>query len=63
MCLQRIADLRVARSKEQRSGGAPRAAVAEGPSAPVSVKAHRPRRGAQNRAALTDASAPGEALI
>ena len=32
------------------------------PSTPASVKALRPLRGAQNRAALTDASAPGEAL-
>ncbi len=35
----------------------------EVPSAPASVKALRPLRGAQNRAALTDASAPGEALL
>jgi hypothetical protein len=33
------------------------------PSAPASVKALRPLRGAQERAALTDASAPGEALL
>jgi hypothetical protein len=33
------------------------------PSTPASVKALRPLRGAQNRAALTDASAPGEALL
>jgi hypothetical protein len=36
----------------------------EVPSAPASVKALCPLRGAQKkRAALTDASAPGEALI
>jgi hypothetical protein len=34
----------------------------EVPSAPASVKALRPLRGAQDRAALTDASAPGGAL-
>jgi hypothetical protein len=34
----------------------------EVPSAPASVKALRPLRGVQNRATLTDASAPGEAL-
>jgi hypothetical protein len=33
------------------------------PFTPASVKALRPLRGAQNRAVLTDASAPGEALI
>jgi hypothetical protein len=32
------------------------------PSDPASVKALRPLRGAQSRAALTDASTPGEAL-
>lgn len=32
------------------------------PFTPASVKALRPLRGAQKRAALTDASAPGEAL-
>jgi hypothetical protein len=32
------------------------------PSAPASVKALRPLCGAQNRAALTDAAAPGETL-
>jgi hypothetical protein len=32
-------------------------------SAAASVKALRPLRGAHNRAALTDSSAPGEALI
>ena len=32
------------------------------PSATTSVKALRPLCGAQDRAALTDASAPGEAL-
>jgi hypothetical protein len=35
----------------------------EVPSAPASVKALRPLRGAQDRAALTDASAPGSALV
>jgi hypothetical protein len=32
------------------------------PSSPTSLKALRPLRGAQERAALTDASVPGEAL-
>ena len=38
------------------------AEMAEVPSAPASVKALRPLRVAQNRATLTDASAPGKAL-
>jgi hypothetical protein len=48
--------------REPYSNAGGRAARGEVPSAPASVKALRPLRGAQNRAALTDASAPGEAL-
>jgi len=42
--------------------GRPLGTRGEVPGVPASVKALRPLRGAQNRAALTDASAPGEAL-
>ena len=40
----------------------PSASLSEVPSAPASVKALRPLRGAQICATLTDVSAPGEAL-
>ena len=46
----------------EKGYSAPLVTRGEVPYAPASVKALRPLRGAQDRAALTDASAPGGAL-